>query len=45
MARLLLTGIAMIPAGVMLVVCAMRGDGVFPQGIWQGPILIASACS
>ncbi|MDF1845140.1 MAG: DUF4303 domain-containing protein [Rubripirellula sp.] len=30
----------MIPAGVMLIVWAMRGDGVFPQGVWQGPILV-----
>ena len=40
MARLLIIGIVMIPAGVMLTYFAVKAPDVFPQGIWQGPIVI-----
>jgi hypothetical protein len=30
----------MIPTGGMLIVAGLRGDGMMPQGVWQGSMII-----
>ena len=40
MLRLLIAGIAMIPAGIMLFGTAWQEDSIAPQGYWQGPLVM-----
>ena len=40
MLRLLVAGVAMIPAGILVITMALGDEPIFPTGLYTGPVLI-----